>query len=500
MKRRSLLLALLSLLLFGVPGFAAPTEIQRPSQLDLTILHTNDVHGHLLPFPYTEVGRGGKEEPSRGGSARRSTLVGRIRSLTHHPVFLLDSGDIATRGPFATTYEGLADTESMNAAGYELAAIGNNEFKLLDGVDQYNFADAESALLQVVKRSRFPWICANALDEKGDPLPGVQPYVVREMAGVRVGFLGLTAPRSAGYPQTKGWTISDPIEAAREWIPRVREHCDVLIAVTHIGTPADITLAARTRGIDAIIGGDSHTFLYTAIEVENLDHVKVPIVQTGEFGVNLGRFDLHFERGDAGSYKLARYHYELMPIDPRLKDDPVVAAAITPYVRPFMQVVGHIPAPGDSAEARTRVTTDLVVWAMKQATGDDVALTPLGGGFFETLRHQAVTRYDVYATLPFHDDVVTASLTGAEIVKLFRPGHDLVIPDVASLDPAKTYTVAMIDFEAGGEYHLAGDRSKETGLDIRAVMIQYLQHLPASARPGPFASPRLVIGQIPTPA
>ena len=305
---------------------APAVTISEPPTLTLTILYDNDLHGHLLPFAYTEVGKSSVEQPSRGGAARRASLIRRLRQSSKNPTLLIDSGDIATRGPLITTYEGVPDVEAMNTIGYDIAAIGNNEFKLKDAVDEDDSAGAQSDLLQIIKLSRFPWICANATQADGSLLEGVQPYVVREFSGVRIGFLGLTTSRSAAYPQTKGWSISDPIAAAKQWIPEARKHCDVLIAVTHIGTLDDEQLAAQTTGLDAIIGGDSHTFLYTPVVVKNPSGVNVPIVQDGEFGVDLGRFDLHFTEDPAGAWHLTNYHDILLPVDASSPEAPDVKA------------------------------------------------------------------------------------------------------------------------------------------------------------------------------
>jgi 5'-nucleotidase/UDP-sugar diphosphatase len=471
---------MLPLMLFGFillltpPTGAAPT-VDQPLQLTLTLLHDNDLHGHLLPFAYTEVGRSKAEQPSVGGVARRATLIRELRREIKNPTMLLDSGDTFTRGPLTNAYEGIADTEAMNAVGYELAALGNNEFKAKDAVDQNDAAGAQAALLQVVKRSRFPWVCANATDQRGAFLEGVQPYVVRDFQGVRVGFLGLTAPRSATYPQTKGWTISDPVAAAKQWIPEARRHCDVLIAVTHIGVDLDKQLAAQTTGLDAIIGGDSHTFLYKAVEVTNPDGVKVPIVQDGEFGADLGRFDLRLRRDTTGRWHLAGYQYVLLPVGPSLAEAPDVKAALAPYVRPFETAVGHLGGIAATPAARSRQTTQVVVDALREQTGDDLAFTPNGDGFFEVFRHRVVTRYDVYAVMPFHNNVVTASLMGAEVQALLKAHPDTVASgDVSRLDAARTYRVALVDYEGRSVYKLTGGRLQDTGRDLRAVVIAYL--------------------------
>lgn len=458
----------------GAAATAAPPADQS-SQLTLTLLHDNDLHGHLLPFAYTEVGRSAAEQPSVGGAARRATLIRQLRRRIKNPTMLIDSGDTFTRGPLCNAYEGLADTEAMNALGYELAAIGNNEFKAKDGVGQDDAEGAQAALLRIVKRARFPWVCANATDQKGAFLEGVQPYVVRDFGGVRVGFLGLTAPRSTSYPQTKGWTISDPIAAAKEWIPKARAECDVLIAVTHIGVDLDKQLAAQTAGLDAIVGGDSHTFLYKAVEVSNTEGVKVPIVQAGEFGADLGRFDLHLTRDAGGHWHLKRYEYALLPVGPAIPEAADVKAVLASYVQPFQVVVGHLDRIAATPQQRSRQTMQIVMDALRQQTGADLAFNPNGGGFFEVFRHHAVTRYDVYAVMPFHNNVVTAAMTGTQIRDLLKGQTDTIASgDVGHLDSSKTYRVAFVDYMARSIYKIPQAQLQETGRDLRTVVIAAL--------------------------
>ncbi|MDR3710091.1 MAG: bifunctional UDP-sugar hydrolase/5'-nucleotidase [Capsulimonadaceae bacterium] len=469
-----LVLACVAGCLAGAPSLSVSAPVQ-PASLTLTLLHDNDLHGHIVPFPYTETGRSNTEEPSRGGAARRATLVRSLRASIHNPTMLIDSGDIFTRGPFWNAYLGIADVEAMNAVGYELAAIGNNEFKAFDGVDRENAAGSQEALDQVVKRSRFPWICANVVDGKKAFLTGVQPYVVRVFQGVRVGFIGFTTPRSSSYPQTKGLTFIDPVDAAREWVPEARKHCDVLVAVTHLGVDDDQVLAAKTSGIDAIVGGDSHTFLYKAIDTKNTDGVAVPIVQDGEFGVDLGRFDLHFSRGEGGAWHLSAYEYELLPIGPTLASASDVEKAIAPYVAPFDQIVGRLSSIGKSPSDRQRQTTRAIVDAMRAETGADYALNPSGAGLFASFHQIAVTRRDIFAAMPFHNDVVIATLSGRQLKGLIDHVPGLVVagkPD--EIDPDKTYKVALVDFIAHSTAGIPATAIQDTGQDVRDVTMAYL--------------------------
>lgn len=447
----------------------------RPASLDLTILHTNDLHGHVLPFAYTEVGRSPVERASVGGAARRATLVRSLKRSIRNPVMLVDSGDTFTRGPLTNAYEGVADVEAMNAVGYDLAAIGNNEFKAKDAREAGDAAGAQAALLRMVKRAHFPWLCANAQDGMGTTLQGVQPFVVREVGGVRVGFLGLTAPRSANYPQTKGWTIGDPIAAATEWIPKARAQCDVLVAITHIGTDLDAKLVEGTRGIDAVVGGDSHTFLYKPLTPKNLDGEMVPVVQDGEFGVNLGRLDLHIERGPDGRYRITRWHDVLLPVDASIREAKDVVAVTEPYVAPLREVVGRVPKVGRTPDERTALTGALFAASLRSATHADLGLCRTDN-FYEVVRRPAVTLYDVRAILPFKDDMVTARLTGAQVQAIVAKGK--VALDGPPVQADGTYMVAMIDFEASDTFKLPASAQTATGLDVRDAVAGYLRRSP----------------------
>lgn len=445
----------------------------------LTILHDNDIHGHLRSFCYVEVAKGPDEHCGVGGAARRATLIRRLRARAVHPTLLVDTGDTTTRGPLATEYEGVDEIAAMNAIGYDLAEVGNNEFKLKDAEDAHDAAGAQASLQRLIEQSRFPWICANATEADGSPLPGVKPFIVRRIGRLRVAFLGLTTGRSASYPQTKGLVITDPVAAAKVWIPRARAEADVVIALTHIGVADDQRLVHETWGIDAVVGGDSHTYLYQPIEWKNADGQVVPIVQDGEFGVRLGKFDLTFEGDRASGWRLVRYADELIAVDPSLKPDPAVARLAERYARRLDVTVGRIDTIGATPAERAALTAEALAAAWKSAAGTDVGLQP-EGDLFESFRTHVVTRYQVHAIVPFHDTVWKGEISGQRLKDLLahpsRLGgrmHATLAAD--DIDPGKTYTVATTDFVA----QAAMPGGKDTGEDARQAVEAWLR-----ARPG----------------
>ncbi len=318
--------------------FLLASTVYAGEEWRFTILHTNDLHGMMMPFDYPQGEEGSVVlEKDVGGLARRATAIFKVKAETPGPLALVDVGDIFTRGPWHERFFGVPEIETMNMMQYDVMTVGNNEFKATGDVE------SQKIFLSLMRRSRFPWLAANlTVGDTKLPLEGIHPFVVRTYGSVRVGFIGLTAPRSAAYPQTKGWTISDPIEAAKTFVPAARKECDILIAVTHIGViadassaldiPTDNRLAAEVDGIDAIIGGDSHTFLEEPLAVRSPSGRTVPIVQAGEQGIRLGKLDLLFEKKE-GRWILQNYKGELIPIDHSTPENLVIKTFLDRILR-----------------------------------------------------------------------------------------------------------------------------------------------------------------------
>ena len=325
MKRVARLFLVVWLLVCATPCWSAETST-------LTILHTNDFHGMMEPFDFTgECAELAGQHARVGGMARRATLIAQLRGEVSGPMLVVDAGDLFTRGPWHTRWYGVPEIEAMNLMGYDLMCVGNNELKAT--------ADTESQakMRLLIRRSRFPWVAANltlegtaTADSPGLLVEGVQPFVVRAFGRVRVGLLGLTAPQADAYPQIKGWRVGDPIEAAKRWVPLARKECDILIAVTHIGDARDRQLAQQVEGIDAIVGGHSHTFHSRPILVMNPAGADVPIAQAGGSGVVLGRLDLTFEHN--GAWHLKAADGRLLPITDALAEDPEVTRLLKSYL------------------------------------------------------------------------------------------------------------------------------------------------------------------------
>ena len=189
---------LLSLLLaaFSVTAFAQP-----PAQtVPLVILHTNDTHGHLLPFSYPTIVPEGSELaqlPAKrdiGGIARRAALAAKIRgdvTARGGTMWLVDLGDFTDGTPFSSEYKGEADLAAMKAAGYQFGTLGNHEFNA-----------APEWLPQLIAKASYPMVLANAT-VKATGAPLLPPYRIEKVGGVRVALFGLITKSTQGYPAAR---------------------------------------------------------------------------------------------------------------------------------------------------------------------------------------------------------------------------------------------------------------------------------------------------------
>ncbi|WP_417351109.1 bifunctional metallophosphatase/5'-nucleotidase [Flavobacterium alkalisoli] len=258
----------------------------------ITILHTNDVHSHIDPFPADDP-----RNANMGGVARRATLIESIRQENEN-VLLLDAGDIFQGTPYFNYYGGELEFKLMSMLKYDLATLGNHDFD--NGIDGF-YAQLPHA--------KFDFVSAN-YDFKNTILDGiVKPYKVFVKNGIRIGVFGLGIELAGLVDKRlyKETVYNDPVEVAKDITKTLKqdEKCDLVICLSHIGflyknepdKVCDITLAQKTRNIDLIIGGHTHTFLKKPYIEKNLDGEEVLINQVGCYGLNLGQVDFYFENG-----------------------------------------------------------------------------------------------------------------------------------------------------------------------------------------------------------
>lgn len=254
----------------------------------VVLLHTNDTHSRLDPFPMD----GGRYE-GLGGVARRKTLIDRIRKAEPN-VLVTDSGDVFQGTPYFNFFGGVPEYEAMSRLGYDLATLGNHDFD--SGVD---------TLKKAMEHATFQFVCANHRITDPALAARVKPYVVKTFGDVRIGVFGLSvAFEGLVAPQLHaGVEYLDVREAARGAVAALRETEKVhaVVALTHLGmtdephSPGDVTLAKEVGGIDLILGGHSHSWLKKPKLVTSPGGGTTQIQQVGFAGIWLGRVDLRFE-------------------------------------------------------------------------------------------------------------------------------------------------------------------------------------------------------------
>lgn len=291
MKRRDFIqktsatTALITLGGVGLQSFST-----KPDTKKITILHTNDVHSHIDPFPATD----GKY-PNMGGVARRASLVESIRKENPNTL-LLDAGDIFQGTPYFNYYGGELEFKLMSMLKYDAATLGNHDFDAgLDG------------LYAQLPHASFDFICSNYDFTNTIMDTHTKPYRIFTVDGIKVGIFGLGITLkgivdSNNYKETK---YLNPIEIAQDMtrILKTEKQCDLIICLSHLGyyykeNPnklCDLNLAKATKDIDLIIGGHTHTFLPKPTVVKNSEDKNMLVNQVGYWGINLGRIDFYFD-------------------------------------------------------------------------------------------------------------------------------------------------------------------------------------------------------------
>jgi len=266
------------------------STITLPAQqkINLVILHTNDTHSQVDPTEKSTL-----KTADMGGYARRMGLISQIREQEKN-VLLVDAGDYSQGTPYFNFFNGRVEIDAMNRMKYDAGTLGNHEFD--NGID---------TLAVVLKNALFPMISSNYMLDKTSLFPIVKKYVILEKAGLRIGIMALDVnPESLIFEKNyRGLVYQDPVEKANEVseLLKKKEKCDVIICLSHLGSDGtkkgvnDFEIARKTRYIDVIIGGHSHT-LITNTTVKNAAGKPMVIAQMGKSGLYLGRVDLELEK------------------------------------------------------------------------------------------------------------------------------------------------------------------------------------------------------------
>jgi 5'-nucleotidase len=418
----------------GAPAQAPLQELGPRVQAPVTFLQMNDV--------YTMVPIDGL-----GGLARVATQKQQLAAAGRRP-FLVMAGDFLSPSVASSVFKGEQMVAALNAAGLDLATLGNHEFDFGDDV-----------LIQRMREARFEWVVSNVSDTNtGQPIGGAAPYLVKTFGALKVGFIGLCLKTEEITPdKLKHTRIIDPITAAGQYLPALkREGATVIVAVTHLTFADDRAVVEKFPEIDLVIGGHEH-FLITSTENRTL------ISKAGSDAKALARIDVN--RTAQGTVE--RF-YELLPVTAAIPDDPRTAAVIASFESRLSSeletvvAVTRVPLDGISQHLRSQETNlgDLVADAMRADAGTDIAIVNSG-----SIRGNRIfppgplTRRTLIEIHPFDNVIVKLSMPGRAVLQALNTGVEK-LPAAAGVFPQVSGLKMTVDTKAP-----PGDRVRDVRIN-----------------------------------
>lgn len=408
-------------LLILVYAFSGSVSGQQRTQL--TILQTTDLHGHICPVDYYT------NKPDMNGLAKAATLIKQARR-ENPKLLLLDSGDTIQGTPLVY-YHNKKNNQPpdpmmlvMSYLKYDAMAVGNHE---------YNFG------LKVLEKARheaqFPWLSANTY-RKGTEQTAYDPYLVKEVDGVRVGVLGLTTPGIPNWENPEnyaGLEFRETVSEAKKWVKvlREKERVDVVVVSMHMGLEADlrtgeinpgqvenenaaIAIAEQVPGVDCILMGHTHREV-PAVFINN-----VLLTQADKYADRVARVDVSLEKSAAGRWRIVARSARTIAIDEKVKPDEEVLKLAEPYDRETQtwlnHVIGESPSELTAEDARFRDTAilDLIQRVQLEAGKADVSMA---ASFNERARlpKGAVTVRDIAGLYIYENTLVVIEVNGQQI-------------------------------------------------------------------------------------
>lgn len=275
--------------IYGLSGNATSNLLEEKGFTKLTILYTNDQHSRIEPFPENDAKFSGE-----GGFSKRATVIEKIRAEDKN-ILLLDAGDIFQGTPYFNYFHGEIEYKLMSLMRYDAVTFGNHDFDM----------GCENILKQMPHAS-FDFINCNYNFENTALAKNkkITPYKIYKKGNLKIGVLGvgIDLENLVDIKFTKGITYTNPIENANK-IANILKHdekCDYIICLSHLGFKyendkiSDLILAEKTKNIDLIIGGHTHTFLETPNVILNSENKEVQITQVGWAGIWLGKIEVFF--------------------------------------------------------------------------------------------------------------------------------------------------------------------------------------------------------------
>jgi len=279
-----------------------PKELFASGELvRLTVMHTNDMHCHLDPFPADHA-----EYPGKGGLVRIASMVNQCRKENPN-LLLLDAGDMFQGTPYFNYFKGDLIVKVMSKMGYDAGTIGNHEFD-----------NGMGDILSAINNASFPLISSN-YDFSDTILNGhVKTQLILEKGGVKVGIYGLGIELN-GLVGTLNYGKArylDPLTTAlkMESVLKNDHKCDLVVCLSHLGLSyehnkiSDVTLAPQTKFTDLIVGGHTHSFLEKPLVLKNADGNPILVNQAGWAALETGKIEFLFDRGSKRKHPVEVIH------------------------------------------------------------------------------------------------------------------------------------------------------------------------------------------------
>jgi 5'-nucleotidase len=497
------------------------------AQADYTlhVIHINDLHSRIEPinrFDSTCSAEDNAEGKCFGGVARVKTMIDQLRAeLDGQNVIVLDAGDQYQGSLMYTTYKGDVEAEMMEKIGFDVMAVGNHEFD-----------DGDEGLLKLIDNVSFPVISGNLDVSQSNILADkVQNHVVLEVGGEKIGIVSALAvdtvetssPSDAVIFQNEIDSISADVATL------TAEGVTKIIALTHVGLPKDLEIAAAVPGLDAVVGGHSHTYLsasdpdragaYPTFASQE-DGTLVPVVQAYAYSKYVGHLELNFD--DEGNLTYASG--DTILLDASVEEDAEIVARVAELAGPIEEMKTRIVAEAAEAIEGSRDVCramecpmgNLVADAMLDRVKDQGVQIAIqnGGGLRSSIDAGEVTMGEVLSVLPFQNTLSTFEVTGAQILAALENGVSQVeegagrFPQVAgmsftvdltqapgsrisnvmvgdaALDPEATYGAVSNNYvrNGGDGYRMFRDamNAYDYGPDLADVTAEYL------AKVGPY--------------
>lgn len=388
----------------------------------VTFAYVNDIHAQLEPHPEL-FWRDGKEEYVRnvGGLARMATVFNDLRAQRPGEVLFIDGGDtIQGSGPAAWT-DGKVVVDPMNALGLDLAIPGN--WSVVYGADAWKQRSAEF---------HYQMIAANMADDEGNQL--FEPYVIKEVNGVRVGIIGFTEP---DIPVRQPPYMSDGLafqntEVLQPLVDELRQEkgVDLVVIVSHIGLPRAVGLADTLKGVDVMLSADSHERTY-----EPIIRGDTWVVEAGAFASFVGVLEVTLNAQNEisnRSWRLIELRPEYFAEDPEMKR--VVDAALAPHRERMDAVIGYTNTWLSRYRVLNTSIDNVVAEAIRQATGADIGLSN-GYRFAPPTAPGAITEADLWTWLPIDLQLQAGVASGEQLQKYWLRE----LENVFSQDPNRLF-------------------------------------------------------------